>query len=279
MSEQESSGYFTVDERELYGTYHPPAAERARGGVLVLGPFGEERKCAYRMLVRLARACSACGFGVFRFDYSGTGESLGEHAHASLARWLGDARGALEEARAACKAPAWHAVGARLGANLAARLAARGDVSRLSLVEPALAGQGYMRDLQRRKQIKEMMGGGKARTSEQEIEAAWQEGRPVDFDGFEIGPDLAAELKGLDLAADLATLPSSCSVQLLKVGTGKQFPAAWTPVATLAEQSPGGEAALVRDKPFWGQIEYFESDTVQTEVVRFLQMADESATS
>lgn len=271
MPVQETSGYFTVAGRDLYGTRHTPATESARGGILLLGPFGEERKCAYRLLVRLARACAACGFSVLRFDYSGTGESLGAHGDASLTRWLEDAHGALEQARAATTLPVWHAVGVRLGANLAARLAVRGDLAGLALVEPILSGTSCMRDLQRRKQIKEMMGGGKVRTSEQEIEQRWQEGHCVDFDGFEIGPVLAEDLRGMDLAADLAALPSSCSVQLLKVGAGKQFPPAWAPLKTAAEQSPGGEAAIVRDKPFWGQIEYFESDAVQAEIVRFLE--------
>ena len=96
MPAQETSGYFAVGGRDLYGTYHAPTTQSARGAILMLGPFGEERKCAYRLLVRLARACATCGFGAFRFDYSGTGESLGAHTDASLGRWLEDARGALE---------------------------------------------------------------------------------------------------------------------------------------------------------------------------------------
>ena len=279
MPVQETSGYFTVGGRDLYGTYHPPTTQSARGGVLVLGPFGEERKCAYRLLVRLARACAACGFGVFRFDYSGTGEGLGAHKDASLDQWLDDAHGALEQARTALPCPPWYAVAARLGGNIATRLAARGGVAGVALVEPILSGKDYMRDLQRRKQIKEMMGGGKARTSEEQIEAAWESGNCVDFDGFEIGAGLADSLREIDLAADLTALAPSCSVQLLKVGAGKQFPPAWGAAKTAAEQSEGGETGIVRDKPFWGQIEYFESDAVQTEVLRFLQEASDRESS
>jgi pimeloyl-ACP methyl ester carboxylesterase len=225
-------------------------------------------------LVLLARACAAARFGVFRFDFSGTGESGGEHGAATLGQWVEEAAASLALLRQHTSLPTWHLLGVRLGANLALRAArAVPGITRLSLIEPVFSGADFLRDLQRRKQIKEMKAVGQASTSDQAMAAAWAAGKSVDLDGFEIGPALADELGRLELLADLGpTLPAS-AVQMIRVAGGKDFPPAWQKAVSLVRQDPDSEAILVRDKPFWGQIEYYESELVQREVLRFLASA------
>ncbi len=269
---KEISGYLRVGSRDVYVTFHEPAARPDGSGLLLLSPFGEERKCAYRTLVRLARAAAAVGLAAARFDYSGTGESTGEHGKAALADWLEEAAAVSRSFRDRFRLEHMAAAGVRLGANLAARLPTFEAVTAMVLIEPLLAGAGYLGELQRRKQIKEMMAGGKARTSAADIRTQWEAGGCVDFDGFDIGPNLAAELAALRLEVDLARLPAACRCLLLRIGALKGFPANWKPVVQQLERRPGNRARILREKPFWGQIEYFETDQVQDAALEFLKV-------
>jgi len=268
---KEISGYLRIGNRDIYVTFHEPAG-RARGlGLVLLSPFGEERKCAYRTMVRLARAGAASGLAAVRFDYGGTGESTGDHGKTGLSDWLREAAAVSRSLRDRFDLEHVAAAGVRLGANLAVRLSALEELDAAVLIEPLLTGVGYLGELQRRKQIKEMMGGGKARTTATDIRALWRDGECVDFDGFDIGPGLAAELETLTLEADLAQLPATCRCLLLRIGALKGFPTNWKPVVQRLERSPGNEARILREKPFWGQIEYFETDQVQDAVLEFFQ--------
>jgi len=270
----ETSGYVAAGTRQLYVTFHEPSNGRLpRDGLLVLGPFGEERKCAYRTLVRLARACADAGLAVARFDYGGTGESTGRHADISLSEWVDEAAIVAGVLKRRFGLERLGVAGVRLGANLAVRLAGVADLSTLVLVEPILLGASYLSELQRRKQIKEMMGGGTARTAATDMEATWKAGKCVDFDGFDIGPGLAGELKDLALETELATVPDACRSLLLRVGALRDFPTAWRSAVERVTHSPGNKAGIIREKPFWGQIEYFETDRIQDAVLDFIHNA------
>lgn len=76
-----------------------------------------------------------------RFDYSGTGDSSGEYAAASLAHWRSDTEDAIEECRRLSGRTSVCIVGFRLGATLAAQAAAgRDDVDSLVLYAPVIDG-------------------------------------------------------------------------------------------------------------------------------------------
>jgi len=265
----EKSGYLQSSANQLYGTIHLPDSTPV-GGVLVIPPFGEEKKCAARLLVRTARALAARGVAVLRFDLSGTGESTGQHGSATLDSWVADSAAALRCGRDEAGDCPWSVLGARLGGNIALRLAALESVRHVMLLEPIPAGDAFMRDLQRRKQIKEMMGGGKAKTSDDEIQEAWDRGEAVDFDGFEIGTELARGLTQLALAAELEAVPAETAVTLCRVAASDRVPPTWRPVFDLLEARANGSATTARDKPFWGQLEYYESDILINEATRSL---------
>lgn len=268
---QETSGYFGVGGRHVYGTLHVAEEAAPEQAMVILSPFGEERKCAYRLLVRVARACAAQRVGVLRFDFSGTGESSGDHAEATAQQWVEDSCVALDAAVRLTGVDACCILGARLGANLAVRVAAARSASTLILVEPLLTGADFLRDLERRQQIKAMMGTGENGSSgAPDAASQWAAGTPVDFGGVEVGPRLAAELGEVDLGADLRRVQPGCAVHLLRVTGARKFPASWQTAVEQAEQTPGGEAVILVDKPFWGQLEYYESPVVVDAVVRAL---------
>lgn len=266
---EERSGYLHSGERALYGRIFLPPGGACDTAVVLFDPFGEEKKCAYRLLVRLARALAGRGVAVLRVDLSGTGDSPGDHREATLARWYADADAAVRAACAEAGATRWAAVGARFGALHAVHAAAAADAAAVVLVEPVLDGADYLRDLERRQRIKQMMSGAAA----EEIPDArehWGRGELVDFGGLAVSPTLAEELNGAELPALVAALPDTTDVAVLRVSGSRKLPPAWEPLVTRAEATPPGGAEVVRDKPFWGQLEYYESDLVIDAVAAWL---------
>lgn len=126
---------------------HWPTAP-IRGSVVVCPPIGYEGVCAHRSLRTLAVNLCRQGFVVLRFDYDGTGNSVGLPADPHRLRsWndsVRDAVAALAELYPA--APVL--VGLRFGAALAARAATEGVACRgLVLWDPVLDGRQYSRSL------------------------------------------------------------------------------------------------------------------------------------
>lgn len=263
MAGTETHGYIQLPDRALHACLHAPNSAPDSSGIVLVPPFGEERKCAYRLLTRLARRACENGFAVLRFDLSGTGESTGDHASVDVDRWVVDIEAARDTLLASTGVSAWSVVGARFGANLAARLGPTKLPQRLVLVEPLLSGEDYLRDLKRRQLIKTAVGGTQSDTSSEEaMEEAWGTGQTVDFGGFPIGPAFHDALAGLDLASDLAQLPQDIRVSLLRVTGAKKLPPSWQPLADALSSRPKSSVRIVRDKPFWGQLDYYESDAV-----------------
>lgn len=132
------------------GWLHLPAHGRARNrGVVLCPPLGQEGVATHRGLWDLAQRCAAQGLPALRFDYPGTGDSLGA-----------EAAGLLEGARLAIvQAAAWlrrHAgvaevalCGLQLGALLAAQAAVRqpGGIAALALLAPVVSGRTQARQL------------------------------------------------------------------------------------------------------------------------------------
>jgi pimeloyl-ACP methyl ester carboxylesterase len=237
--------------------------------VVLYDPFGEEKKSAFRVMVRLARACADHGLAAWRFDLSGTGESGGEPGAASWEDWCEEAAAVAAWVRQQVPGGLWIAVGVRLGALLAVQAAVHGGAAAVSLVEPVLSGEDCLRDLDRRQRIKQAVGGSGSEAADSQ--SRWARGETVDFGGFEVGPRLAAGLRPALLSAALAQLPPSCPLQVLRVSGSPSFPPAWKTLTERAAAAPPGRAMVLRDKPFWGQLEYYESALVLDEVLAFVE--------
>jgi exosortase A-associated hydrolase 2 len=268
----ESSGYFTGPSGQLHATFHAPHAVALAPArcVLVLPPFGEERKCASRLTVRASRALARAGVGVMRFDYSGTGESLGDHAAVTVADWIADSAAAADCLRRHQPDAELAVLGLRLGANLALRCPALATAP-LVLWEPLLTGEAYLQEMIRRKQIKEMKSAGAARSTDAELNAVWARGEAVDFDGFPVGAGFADDLRALELAADLQPDRAS-AILLIHVSGSRRLPAGWSTAKERCEAG-GGTFQLIADKPFWGRLEDSEAAELLTATTTFLRPA------
>lgn len=141
--------YFGTSAEPLFGVYHP---SRAKGpatlGVVLCAPWGQEYMRTHRAYRQLATQLTRAGVHVFRFDYFGTGDSVGASDAGTPLRWIEDIRSAADELKDNAGIEQIGFVGLRLGATLAAAAAdGRDDVKRLVLWDPVLDGGEYVTEL------------------------------------------------------------------------------------------------------------------------------------
>ncbi len=145
---------FGAPNRRLFGIYHAPQTQAtvSRPAVVLCNAFGQEAIRAHRFQRSLAERLARAGHAVLRFDYFGTGDSMGEDADGDLDGWSGDllmAHGELQHLSGAIRV-VW--VGMRLGATVALRAThvAPIGLSRLILWDPILDGTRYLEFLRER---------------------------------------------------------------------------------------------------------------------------------
>ena len=122
---------------------------RGATGVVMCGTFGQEAMIAYRGWVELAAALAESGLNVLRFDYPGTGDSLGVETDADLPdAWLESIRQAVACLRTLTRSDKVILVGVRLGGALA--LIASADLPHVQAVVclvTVVSGKTYLREL------------------------------------------------------------------------------------------------------------------------------------
>ncbi len=189
--------FFGSAHRRLFGAYEAPRVSAASAGaVLLCQPWGQEYIRAHRAMRRLASLLAAGRRHVMRFDYFGTGDSMGDSRDVTLSGWEQDIETAMEELRDTSGATRVALVGLRLGATLAARVAARNKkaIEALILWDPVVSGPEY---------VDELLGSSKnplGRTDLREVR------------GFPLTSTFADELRGLDLPALVPAFPSKTRV-------------------------------------------------------------------
>ena len=172
------------------GWLHEPAAAHAGGhGVVICPPHGYEALCSHRALRSLAELLARQGLATLRFDYHGTGDSLGSDDDSGrVAAWLDSIAAAVAALRRHSGVERVSVVGLRLGALLAAAAAARmPDVAGLALLAPVPSGVAYLREQRALAQLANDAPAGLP--PETGIWAA----------GFTIGPRTQHDLRRLDL--------------------------------------------------------------------------------
>jgi alpha/beta superfamily hydrolase len=141
--------YFGPENRRIFGWYHPAAAEWSNGvGVVLCNPIGDDYIRAHRTFRHIAENLSAAGFPVLRFDFNGTGDSMGtEEDPERINSWLDDIDLAIEALGKLSETRTFALAGLRFGATLAAAAAQkREDIQSLILWSPYLNGQDLVSD-------------------------------------------------------------------------------------------------------------------------------------
>lgn len=179
--------WFGPDPRPLFGWLHRPAGGRARGGVVLCPPVGDEDRRVYLTYRKAAEALSHSGFAVLRFSYEGTGDSAGSLEDPDrVEAWVSSITHAVGYLRRVGVGPV-AAVGMRLGATLLTRAT--------PTIEPPLAAVVLW----------DPCAGGREFLRHQQLLLTTLPGRPpadtrgVDTPGYHINASLADELRGLTI--------------------------------------------------------------------------------
>jgi pimeloyl-ACP methyl ester carboxylesterase len=245
-------------QHQLLGALHRPQRLRPRStAVLLCNPFGEEASRAHRMFRVLATQLERAGYAALRFDYSGTGDSLGESQAATVDAWVGDVAIAADRLRSASGAARLAVVGLRFGATLATLAGARGDLRLRHLVlwDPIVDGAAYIRELaqQHRAYMREEAGDGWV----DRLQVA--DGMPVEAIGTPIGPALGGQIAEIDLSV---TMPAA---EQLTVLTTRMTPE----LERLRPRLPAWTRWLeMADSPAWNADAALNAMTVPMDIVR-----------
>jgi pimeloyl-ACP methyl ester carboxylesterase len=132
-----------------FGWYHAPSQPQRATGVVLCRPVGYEGTCAYETFTQLAERLADDGFPVIRFDYHGTGDSIGSDSDPDrVAAWQACIASALDEVAHLAGCGRLALIGVRIGATLAAQVAAaRGGVDSVVWWAPCPTGRAFVREL------------------------------------------------------------------------------------------------------------------------------------
>jgi uncharacterized protein len=208
--------YLGSRQRRIFSIYDAAVGgTRARAAVLCY-PWGAEYVYAHRSMRQLALKLSMSGFHTLRFDFFGTGDSAGDLAQANLAGWKADTEVAVEAVLDIVGTKRVTLIGLRLGANLAVKVAAAHPEKCEALVlwDPIASGKEYLRSL--------------LQTAETSGNSASDS---LEVNGFELTPEMAEDLKQIDLQSDMTL--SSCRSLLLETESGPEHRGSNLPGAEL----------------------------------------------
>ena len=222
------------------GWLHGPAptAPHRTTGIVVCAPLGYDALCAHRSLRHVAATAAAAGYAVLRFDYDGTGDSVGSvDDPARWAAWRESIRDAVTALRESATVERVVLLGVGLGATLAATVAAdhasddASGIAGVATIAPIVSGKRCLREL---RALMRVMG---------RAEAPAALALPEGSEEF-VGLLLSAETKTAMEQVDLTTCSYPPSLRWLVLDRSDRAPnAAW--LAVLAQQGATVEHAVL----------------------------------
>ncbi len=199
-----------------------PGSDRFRlTTILWLQPFAEEANCARRHMVAAARECQRHGIGSLILDLSGSGESDGELADASLPDWLDEIQRAREWLAQRSAGPVWLG-GLRAGALLAAQAASAVAVKGLVLWQPVLSGRALIDQFLRQQLAVDWAHGSAANAAQilTGLRETLARGEAVTIAGYTLSAGLAAELGALEISPTVLARSKVVLLESRSPGTG-----------------------------------------------------------
>lgn len=224
--------------------------------VLLLPPFGEEMNKSRRLLSLVAQSLAARGFASALVDLHGTGDSDGEFADATWARWLDDGSRVL----AWCTArigPVTAMLGVRLGCALAAGLAARSTQPLQSSVylQPVPDGSRMLDQFLRLRVAASLMDAD-SRESVAGLRSQLAAGATIEVAGYELSPKLADDIDQIRLPAIVDRGSGSIHwIETVREPGASPSQASVDTVARLTARGLNAELIAVPCDPFWSSTE------------------------
>jgi exosortase A-associated hydrolase 2 len=255
-------------DRLLVVSHRP--LERARGGVLLIPPFAEEMNKSRRMLTLVARGLAARGFVAVLPDLFGTGDSDGEFAQCDWARWREDLariRSLLEEQGIRVTA----IVAVRTGCTLASEVAAKNGwhLGRSVFWQPVLDGERFLTQFLRLRVAAGLMGS--ERETVNDLRSRLGAGETLEVAGYDVSPQLAAQLAATKLGATLcAELGSIHWIEVVRGEDGAVSKASGAAIEEARRKQIAIATSVVRGEPFWSSTEIVENLALIERTVEFL---------
>lgn len=141
--------FFFRDDRQLFGIYHPATGLKKGHSVVIAGPLLNEYMRSHLTLRQAAAQLAQSGYDVLRFDYAGTGNSLGNIDAVSIAQWCGNIAEATKEIDEITGNSQTSILAVRFAANLAADFAQALPVRRFLMWDPVFSGDAWFESLRR----------------------------------------------------------------------------------------------------------------------------------
>ena len=225
------------------------AHDEARRALVYLPPFGEEMNRSRRMAALLGRRLGAAGEALLVLDPSGTGDSDGAFADARWTHWCADARAAVVWLRTEGYA-AHGAVGLRTGGLLALDLAREEALAHCILWHPVTKGEMFLSQLLRVRVAAGLEQG--AGETVKDLRARLADGETLDVAGYEITPEMAADLDALTLKDMARGYHGRLTwIQVAADPTAPVPPAIGAVVEGWMRRRVDAEILQVAGEPFW----------------------------
>lgn len=240
-SAKEKPFFFGQADRGLFGCFHEPTGVVDRDlGVVLCNPLGHEAIRAHRALRQLAIRLARAGFPVLRFDYAGTGDSVGDDSDANLPRWHSDLGVAIDRLKRESGVQRIGLTGLRLGASVAALYGARHrNVACLALWEPVVTGRAH---------LDEMADSHRAALYRYAAQPGASAVSPNELLGFLLTPDFRSQIEALDLRS-LTAAPA----QHILIVTRQPDSEAESLAATLGRHHAKTQAQVIEGPVIWNE--------------------------
>lgn len=250
----------------LFEPQSPPLASW-----LFVPPFAEEMNRCRATVAATARALATRGHAVMLLDPSGTGESDGDFADATVSRWLEDIHDAGRALAEHTGLPTglW---GMRLGATLAGAAADQrpDDYPALMLWQPVQKGATFLTQFLRLR-VAALMARNLPPEDTKSMREALAAGRILEVAGYPLGGRLADEIQALDMG----TLPALSQQQVYWIehvaAEGQEpGPASRKILETLDGQGCDPRPAGFTGPPFWQTHEIVQCPDVTRQTLSIL---------
>jgi D-aspartate ligase len=190
--------YLSVGVDHVIVTQLVAATDRPVGVVIFASAVGYEAACSYRAEWTLAHKLAEQGFSSLRFDWPGTGDSIGPPLGGDTAtRWCDTLRSVIRVAREQTPAVPVVVFATRFGATIAASVITDAPIDELIVWAPFASGKTYLREMH-----------AFYRMHTRGIVAPSQPENPGDLPGLRLTPEGLNALKPLAVPRDHPRLPA-----------------------------------------------------------------------
>ncbi len=255
--------------RNLFGFLHYADPVSSSTGIVYCHSFAEEKNMSHAVVVKAARMFAAAGFPVFRFDFSGCGDSEGDLQFSSVEDWQQDLDAAIEIFRQETGVSQCLLWGLRLGAGLVLLRQERNDIAGLILWQPVLDFSVHMKQFLRRA-ISTHISQGKEGTAMEKIEDVLQRDGLTHVIGYPVSKDLHDSFSGI--GDQPAGVVPSVPIFLLSLSLMEQPAFAIKKYAQQLKEA-GSSITLqhVKAKPFWDHYWQWECQKSTEATLAWLQ--------